>query len=136
VFSAPTLDDMLNYAASLGITVCRAKLCGALGLWDNNTKTIWIDSRLADKAATPVLAHELLHVQRGDDGHQSEEIEQAIEAHVAFLLVDPDAYAAAEAIYETDTWAISEELDLPQWVIEAYERACIENRRIQRLYNW
>lgn len=127
---------MLDYAASLEITVCRAKLSGALGLWDNKSKTIWIDSRLTDAAAAPVLAHELLHVQRGDDGHQSEEIEQAIDAHVAFLMVDPQAYAEAEALFETDTWAISEELNLPQWVIEAYERACLQNQRILDYPQW
>ncbi|MBS6101793.1 MAG: hypothetical protein KH751_04160 [Actinomyces sp.] len=127
MFNAPTLDDMLGHAASLGITVCRAKLKGALGLWDAKTRHIWIDSRLTDSAATPVLAHELLHVQRGDNGHQKPDVEQAIDAHVAFLMVDPKAYAQAESLYETDTSAIAEELNLPEWVISAYERTCMEN---------
>ena len=127
MFNAPTLDDMLGHAASLGITVCRAKLEGALGLWDAKTRHIWIDSRLTDSAATPVLAHELLHVQRGDNGHQNPDVEQAIDAHVAFLMVDPKAYAQAESLYETDTHAIAEELNLPEWVISAYERTCMEN---------
>ena len=85
-------------------------------------RTIWIDSRLSDAHAAPVLAHELIHARRGDECEQDEATERLIDERVAHAFIAPDQFAAAERIHGGDSWAIAEELDMPAWVVDAYRR--------------
>lgn len=101
--------------------MCRGRLDGLRGLWCPDERRIWIDSRLCDRYAAPVLAHELTHVRRGDAGPQPRTVEELIDERVAVRYVDPAAYARAERIRGAYAGAIAEELDLPQWVIEAFQ---------------
>ena len=59
--------------------MCRGRLVGHRGLWAPDRRQIWVDSRLCDGYAAPVLAHELTHVRRGDDGPQSRAVEEWID---------------------------------------------------------
>lgn len=118
----PTWDALLARCRGEGITVCRGRLDGWRGLWAPDHRQIWIDSRLCDQHAAPVLAHELTHVRRGDDGPQSRAVEEWIDERVATMYVDPMAYARAERYRGPYAACIADELDLPQWVIEAWQR--------------
>lgn len=118
----PTWDALLARCRGEGITVCRGRLVGHRGLWAPDGRQIWIDSRLCDQYAAPVLAHELIHAHRGDAECQSDVVEEAIDERVATMYVDPMAYARAERIRGPYAACIADELDLPQWVIEAWQR--------------
>lgn len=116
------MDALLAQCRREGIHVSRMRLDGLLGAWDLATSTIWVDSRLCDQSAAPVLAHELIHAHRGDAECQSDVVEEAIDERVATMYVDPMAYARAERIRGPYAACIADELDLPQWVIEAWQR--------------
>lgn len=118
----PTWDALLARCRGEGITVCRGRLDQRRGLWVPDGRRIWVDSRLCDEYAAPVLAHELTHVRRGDAGPQSQAVEEWIDERVATMYVDPMAYARAERIRGPYAACIADELDLPQWVIEAWQR--------------
>lgn len=118
----PSLDALLDVAARERVTVVRSRLDARRGAWSAARRTIWIDSRLSDAHAAPVLAHELIHARRGDDCAQDDAAEQLIDERVAQAFIEPKQFAAAERIHGEDSWAIAEELDLPAWVIEAYRR--------------
>lgn len=118
----PSWDALLATCWQEGIDVRRRKLTNARGAWSLSRHTIWVDSRFSDRYAAPVLAHELIHAHRGDVGCQPDHIEQLIDERVATLYVDPHVYARAEHIRGPYPGAIADELDLPQWVIEAWQR--------------
>ncbi|QPK81152.1 hypothetical protein G7Y41_08945 [Schaalia sp. ZJ405] len=120
---APTYMDLLYQARRERVEVVRAHLTGAAGLWDAETGTIYIDSALSDAEAAPVLAHELIHVRRGDTCSQSERAERLIDERVAAMFVEVDGYAYAEQLYPGDAVSIADELSLPAWVVEAFQRA-------------
>ena len=118
----PTLDELLTFAARERVSVVRSRLDSRRGAWSREARTIWIDSRLSDAHAAPVLAHELIHACRGDECAQDEATERLIDERVAQEFIAPEQFAAAERLHVGDSWAIAEELDLPAWVVDAYRR--------------
>lgn len=50
------------------------------GAWDQRSRTVLIDEGLTLEEFSETLAHELVHVERGDEGRQAEEVEQLVEA--------------------------------------------------------
>lgn len=120
--TGPSWDALFAMCRQEGIDVYRRKLIDARGAWSLSRRAIWVDSRLSDRYAAPVLAHELIHAHRGDPGHQPAHIEQLIDERVARMYVDPLAYAQAEQYRGPYAAAIADELDLPQWVVEAWQR--------------
>ena len=49
------------------ILVRTARLGGAvMGLWDESTRTLWLDAGLTPAERRSTLAHELVHAERGD----------------------------------------------------------------------
>lgn len=49
-------------------------------------------------------------------------VERLIDEHVARRFIDPAQYARAERILGPDPVLIADELDLPPWVVEAWQR--------------
>ena len=82
---------------------------GILGLTDGHT-TIWLDERLTAVDRRIVLAHELLHYQRGDAGHCTAVVEHGIYREVACSLIRIDALGEAAA-WSQHIWVIADELD-------------------------
>ncbi len=65
---------------------------------------------------------------QGTTGRQDEYVESFIdEKKVALRFVDSEAYARLEGVYGCEPGVTAEELDLPRWVIEAWQR--LLNRR-------
>lgn len=95
---------------------------GLEGVWDPSQKTIWLKKRLPVASMACTLAHELEHARRGDTGRQDEYVESFIDEKVALRFVDSEAYARLEEVYGCEPGVIAEELDLPRWVIEAWQR--------------
>ena len=118
--AGPTWDALFAQCRQEGIAVCRARLDEQRGLWEPSRLRIWVDNRLCDRHAAPVLVHEMFHAHRGDAACQPSATEAAINERVAHLYVDADLYAWAERIRGPYPGAIADELDLPQWIIEAW----------------
>ena len=118
----PTLVRLVDEAMREGVRVEHARLEGREACWDPTTGTIWIDAGLGERAAAAALAHELEHVRRGDAGPQRLGVERLIDEHVARRFVDPGRYARAEGLVGPDPALIADELDLPPWVVEAWQR--------------
>lgn len=119
---APSWDALLAQCRREGIVVNRAHLDCRLGCWSASARMIWVDSALSDRHAAPTLAHELMHVRRGDVGPMPARVEQEIDEEVSVGFVDPREYARAERIRGPYAACIADEMDLPQWVVEAWQR--------------
>lgn len=121
--SKPSFEELCAEAAAQGIRVQETRLpAGLEGVWDPNQKTIWLKKRLPVASMACTLAHELEHARRGDTGRQDEYVESFIDEKVALRFVDSEAYARLEEVYGCEPGVIAEELDLPRWVIEAWQR--------------
>lgn len=88
-------------------------------------RLIIIDSRLSEQEQLATLAHEYIHACFWHDGHQSPEIEAAVNRRAAQLLVSPIEYVLAEKVYGGNVFLIAEELNLPAWVIRAYQETLL-----------
>lgn len=86
-------------------------------------RLIVIDSRLSGQEQLATLAHEYIHACFWHDGHQSQEIEAAVNRRAARLLVPPIEYVLAENVYGGNVFLIAEELGLPEWVVKAYRES-------------
>ena len=119
----PSFEELCTEASELEIYVRETKLpAGTEGYWDPSQRTIWLKKGLPTHNSACTLAHELEHVRRGDNGRQDEYVESFIDEKVALRFVDSEAYVKLETAYGADPGAIGEELDLPRWVIEAWQR--------------
>ncbi|WLD80919.1 hypothetical protein QU668_04045 [Schaalia sp. HMT-877] len=118
----PTFVRLVDEALREGVRVEYARLEGREACWDPTTGTVWIDAGLGERAAAAALAHELEHVRRGDSGPQRLGVERLIDEHVARRFIDPGRYALAERVLGPDPALIADELDLPPWVVEAWQR--------------
>lgn len=106
---------------------------GILGYTDGRT-TIWLDEQLTATDRRVVLAHELIHLERGDVGHCTAVIEHGIDREVACSLIRLDALGTAAA-WSEHLWVIADELDvMPETVADRLhaltdtERAALEDR--------
>jgi hypothetical protein len=69
-------EDLIVRVAPLGH--------GLMGLWDESTRTLWLDARLSATERRCTLVHELIHAERGDvpcedaalDARQERRVEQ------------------------------------------------------------
>ena len=106
---------------------------GILGMTDGRT-TIWLDEQLTAVDRRVVLAHELLHYRRGDEGHCTAVVEHGIDREVACSLIRLDALGDAAA-WSQHIWVVADELDvMPETVthrlhaLTPTERAALEDR--------
>lgn len=134
--TALTFVRLVDEAMREGVRVEHARLEGRDACWDPVTGAVWIDTGLGERAAAAALAHELEHVRRGDSGPQRLGVERLIDEHVARRFVAPARYARAERLVGPDPALIADELDLPAWVIEAWQRwmrrGCLAQRNFCR----
>lgn len=121
-----SMDALLGAAAREGVSVYRSRLHVTRGVWVPARHSVWIDSRLCDDDAAPVLSHELHHVRRGDMScDPSGATDRLIDERVAREFIDPKAYARAERVRGPAAGCIADELNLPVWLVEAYQRSLL-----------
>lgn len=126
----PTYDSLLGECERLGVAVMPAHLSVEIdGAYIKRNSVILLDKNLADFERVPVLLHEMVHVERQDNGHQSARVERWIDEQVALRLIDPFEYAHAESELGWHTGGIAAELDVPRWVVQAYRRV-LERERL------
>lgn len=115
------LRALAEAAHDEGLTILERPLPhGLSGAYDLRAGIIYLRRGLSMPHQVAVLAHELEHHRRGDDGHQGEATEARINQAVARWLISPAEYALAERITGGHSGAIALELDLPRWVVSAY----------------
>ena len=119
----PSLDVLAQQCADQGIIVSWAGLsAGRRGLYVLSTRTIYLRHDMPDWLAVPTLMHEMCHAERGDDGPQPADVEALINRLVACRLIAVGEYAAAERVVGPSVGALAAELDVPVWVIMAFQR--------------
>lgn len=97
-----------------GIEVTRVPLQGLSGCTDG--RRIWLDSHLTKTEARCALTHELVHISRGHDSHQSPASEASVRAATARLLIPWDAITA-HAGSQLDVWHLAQELGVTERVL-------------------
>lgn len=107
--------------------VCRScALPGVDGLWFPDLRAIALDERLDRAGRRSALAHELVHVDRGDvqlahigpDGPRlARRQESAADQEAARRLITVDGLALALATYPYDLAAVAEELEVTVAVV-------------------
>lgn len=126
-----TLRDLIDEARDLGYTVERARMVHRLGVCDTHQRTIFLDHRLNDERARFILAHELGHARRGHDGHMDKHTENTLDEEAARRIIDPGAYARAEAIWEDDDMRLAEEIETCTEAVRAYRRHLERTGRVR-----
>lgn len=128
------MRQLLQEAARLGISVHLAHISDdpeLLGYYVHSKRIIVIRLGLTPSETRSVLAHELAHAFYGDTCSSGRN-ERRAERYAAQLLIDPGAYAAAEAI-DPHPAAIADELGVTTDLVEAYQQQCLQ-RLGQRTY--
>lgn len=92
------------------------------GAYWHAQRLIVIDARLSPRWQRCTLAHEAVHAWYGHDGPCEPEREAWVDEHAAGLLVSEAEYRLAERIHGNDVHGIADELDVTEWIVEAYRR--------------
>lgn len=129
--SVHAMEKLLADAHVAGIEVRFAHLPDdLLGCWQPGARTILIDARLTPVERTVVLAHELGHAHHGhlcgaDTAPDLEKRqEHQADVYAAKALIDPLAYAYAEAINQ-DRHFLAEELGVTEDLVRVFEESCL-----------
>lgn len=115
------LNALLAVGVREGVNVCFASNLHERGAYVHNTRTIYINARMSERHRYATLAHELIHARLNHDGPQPESVEQRVNELAALMIVDVDEYRQAEAVCGGHAGSIAAELDLPVWVIQAWQ---------------
>ena len=117
------VDDMDLWFAAHGVTVVEVDMSGPRWGWYSLQDGIVALRRgLTNFQRRATLLHEAQHVLRGDDGHQSQCVEDRIDETVACQMISLMDYARAETEYGWNSGAIAADLGVPRWVVQAYRR--------------
>lgn len=116
------IDTLLQDCDAQGVDVAWARLPqGLAGCYHHSARTIVLDHRLEEWQAVPVLMHEMAHAAAGHDGHQDAATEARIDRTVATTLLSIEEYQQAEALVGPHLGALATELEVPAWVVTAYQ---------------
>ncbi|MDP9833034.1 ImmA/IrrE family metallo-endopeptidase [Trueperella abortisuis] len=113
-------EELILACARVGVHVVFVPFPLA-GAYYHDQGLIVIDSRPSAAVQRAALAHEYVHATLGHDGPQEAHTEARVDRRAACLLVSPAEYVLAERLYGCDVGAIAEELELPVWVVAAYQ---------------
>ncbi|MDY4677620.1 MAG: hypothetical protein SO360_01970 [Bifidobacterium tsurumiense] len=97
---------------------------GMMGVFDSKSSTILIDRGMTYRQKRCTLIHELVHWTHLDDscgGLAALKGERRARRETALWLIDPDAYAAAEAMYGGLPQCIANELDVTLAVVRDFQ---------------
>lgn len=121
-----TNRDPYTLAEQLGVPIAYRKLAHPLHAYWDGTR-IWLDTRLSQRQERCALAHDLMHVRAGDDPYlhhaHSPRVEAKRDAEAAEMLIDPDAFYRAAAIYPDDPSKVARELGVTDRLLNAWVRA-------------
>lgn len=92
------------------------------GAYWHEQRLIIVDARLSPTWQRCTLAHEAVHAWFGHDGPCEPAREARVDEQAAGLLVSEAEYRLAERIHGTNIHGIADELDVTDWIIEAFQR--------------
>ncbi len=95
------------------------------GLYIREERLVVLRAGMTACQRLATLTHEAIHHWTGHDGHQPPAVETWVNRQVAQRLVATPAYIAAERLHPGSVAGIAHELDLPVWVVRAYQD-CLE----------
>lgn len=129
-----SLEEIEEYCSEAGFPVIWTPTLPAsmAGAWDHRSGLIWIRPGITTRQARTILAHELQHALRGDEGPQPAHIEWLVDQLAARWLISPAEYAAAEAQVGPTPGALAAELETTVRCIRAWQ-AAHHNRAIPPL---
>lgn len=119
--------------APSGIGISTADLAGdVMGLWDQATRTIWLDSRLTFAERRCTLVHELVHAERGDipcvDAVLDLRQERRVEREAARRLVNLEDLADAVR-WSNDQAEVADALEVDLATLQARLAALSDTER-------
>lgn len=116
------LEWLEGIAHAAGITIIYKPLRPDLkGYYTHSKCSITVSSQLTTAHTVGTLAHELIHALHEHDGPQSDVVEARVDKLAARLLISPKEYAQAERLCGPHAGAIARELELPRWVVQAWQ---------------
>ena len=119
----PSMLELEDEAVRLGVRISRQPLpTGICGVYDWPHNRIVMHDGLTPVQARCTLCHELEHVRRGDRSCGGKG-EARARRRTALRLVNPVDYAAAEQVYDGNTWLMAVELGVTVQVLDDYRRA-------------
>lgn len=115
---------------------------GVRGMTDGHS-TIWLRHTLSQVERRCVLTHELIHLERGDRGHQDEDVESLVRQTTAHRLL-PDVHVIAEVMYAAgdfdgaadELWVTGDVLHTRLSHLHPSERAAIKRRLRDLDHGW
>lgn len=117
--------DLISSIEQAGASVVFLPSFSLPGAFHARKNLVIINSTMPAREQRATLAHELIHVLRKDDGPQPPHIEALVDRAAARLLISPIEYQIAERIVGCVPGALAEELDVPVWVIHAWQDAYV-----------
>lgn len=117
-----TIEELIAFAQRAGARVYFLPLTGLNGALSIEGD-ILINSRLTQAAQRVTLAHELGHLAKGHDWsmeHDKARDERQADLYAARLLIDAQAYAAAENLFEGCVGSIAKELGVTRRLVELW----------------
>lgn len=121
------INALIDRLASEGVSVYEWDIV-EWGLYVRRDRLVVIRAGMTVPQRLAALTHEALHYWAGHDGHQSEVVEARINRQVALQLVSTPAYIAAERLHHGNIGGIAFELDLPVWVVQAFQESLSQTK--------
>lgn len=122
--STPTsLTDLITLAESAGLAIVYEPCLPHHGRYYRDRGEIRLQPGMTERANRSLLAHELGHAWRGDEGPCQPAAERAAWRIAARLLIDPHEYRIAERIHGPGVGALAAELGVTTEVVEAWQSA-------------
>ena len=111
---------LVDQAHAAGLKVMTRSIGRHHGRYLHKHQLIMLSPRLTGPQTISALAHELGHAHYGDDGPQTPEIEARAWRWASRALIDPRAYAEAEARVGHHRGAIARELGVRRIVVDTW----------------
>lgn len=118
-------QDPWAVAKERNIAVRFVDLPGLWGLHAGN-RVIYLQKSVTAREQRSVLAHELGHEARGDvhiPRHLAPKAEASCDVYAAEMLIDPEELLRLAHLYPDNPGQVAYELDVADWVLDAYLRA-------------
>ena len=117
-------QSLLNQLAEHGVTtqITRNLPTPWRAAYSKTRSEVYIREGLSLAQRISALAHELIHVRRGDDGHKDKATEECVQRRAALLIISPLEYQLAEKLCDGNVIAIARELDVTPDIIRAYRQ--------------
>lgn len=116
-------DDLISLIEAEGVGVFYTHLKRVCGGYDTDSQRVWIDYAVARNSILfrCTLAHEYIHVLRGDNGPQPSLVEQYCDRNAMKMLISDVEYEQAELVTGGNVWDLAQELGVTVDYVRLYQ---------------